>query len=204
LLSKRLSSSVYDEDILMLRHRADWQCNIEFFELANERELPKTLRELASSIRFTSSGASHHFISKAAMKIMIPKETPDARIVKKSAIRFKVKGTNLILELARFDVYRRTTFYKSHWSATLYNPDWDSLMGGEIGPGGIQPCGAGLETFFPSTESGNAQEEDGLIDVLRVVHRIAGLMGGPEIGFSSTARDESMAGLINVDLGTLF
>lgn len=200
--------SAYDHEyILTLSHRADWQCDIEFFEVAAERQLTKAQRELASSIRFTSSGDSHHFISKAAMNISIPKDTPEAHIVKKSAIRFKVKGTNLILELARFDVYRRTTFFRSHTSATLYNPDWDSLMGGDIGVDGaqVQPHGAGMEAFFPSTRGGNADEDAGLQEVLQIVQKIADLMGGSEIGLNEPNKEEeSIAGWMDVELGTLF
>lgn len=140
------------------------------------------------------------------MNIAIPKETLDARIVKKSAVRFKVKGTSLILELARFDVYRRTAFLKSYSSATLFNPNWDSLMGGQIGASDArtQPHGAGLGAFFPSTRGGNAHEGAGLREVLQVVQRVAELMGGPEIGLSEPAKAESMAGLMDVELGTLF
>jgi hypothetical protein len=165
---------------LTLSHRADWQCEIEFFEVAAERQLSKAQRELASSIRFTSTGDNHHFVSHAAMNIWIPKDTPDARIVKKSAIRFKVKGTNMILELARFDVYRRTNFLKSYLSASLYNPDWDSIMGGDIGGDGaqVQPYGADLEAFFPPVSGGNAEEGAGLKEVFDVVQKICGADGG--------------------------
>lgn len=200
------SSPHDDECILTLSHRADWQCDIEFFEVAAERLLSKYQRELASSIRFTSSGDNHHFVSHAAMNIWIPKDTPDAHIVKKSAIRFKVKGTNLVLELARFDVYRRTNFIKSYASASLYNPDWDSLMGGEIGVGGaqVQPHGAGLEAFFPSSLGGNVVEGDGLSEILFVVQKIAELLGSSEIGLNKPPKDESVDAWMDVELGTLF
>lgn len=140
------------------------------------------------------------------MNIAVSKDTPDVRIVKKSAITFKVKGTSLILELARFDVYRRTAFFKSYSSATLFNPNWDSLMGSQIKAtsGRAQSHGAGLEAFFPSTRGGIAPEGAGLREVLQAVQRIAELLGGPEIGLSEPAKAESMAGLMDVELGTLF
>ncbi|KAJ5880913.1 uncharacterized protein N7473_011966 [Penicillium subrubescens] len=186
--------------------RADWQCDIEFFEVAAERLLSKSQRELASSIRFTSNGDNHHFVSHAAMNIWIPRDTPDAHIVKKSAIRFKVKRTNLVLELARFDIYRRTKFIKSYASASLYDPNWDSLLGGEIGVGGaqIQPHGAGLEAFFPSSLDSNAVEGAGLIEVLYVVQKIAELLGGSAIGLNQPPKDENVAAWMDVELGTLF
>ena len=140
------------------------------------------------------------------MNIAVPKDTPDARIVKKSAIRFKVKGTSLILEFARFDVYRRSAFFKSYSSATLFNPNWDSLMGSQsrATDGRAQSHGTGLEAFFPSTRGDNAHEGAGLREVLQAVQGISKLLGGPEIGLSEPAKAESMAGLMDVELGTLF
>ena len=140
------------------------------------------------------------------MNIAVSKDTPDVCIVKKSAITFKVKGTRLILELARFDVYRRTALFTSYSSATLFNPNWDSLMSSQIEATGgrAQSHGAGLEAFFPSTRGGIAPEGAGLREVLQAVQRIAELLGGPEIGLSEPAKAESMAGLMDVELGTLF
>ncbi|EPS32262.1 hypothetical protein PDE_07222 [Penicillium oxalicum 114-2] len=188
-------------------YRADWQCTLKSFNVVRDRELTKAQQELASGIRFVGTMDNQHFGSDATMSIFVPKGTPDIRIVKKSAVQFKVKKTRLLLELSRFDIYNKTSFLRSQFGSTLYDPSWDTLMDGtKAGKGGSRiPQELSLDKLFPIPSDGTPKEgkANGLWSFLVTVQKIAELTGGPEVDLDKKTRDERMAKLIGHELGTL-
>ncbi|KAJ5489247.1 hypothetical protein N7539_004137 [Penicillium diatomitis] len=188
--------------------RADWQCTIESFKVVRDRDLTKAQQELASGIRFVSTCDNQNFGAAANMSIFVPRGTMDVRIVKKSALLFRVKKTNLTLELSRFDVYEKTSFLRTQYGATLHDPKWDTLME-EItsAKSDSKPSPTvSFEAFFPKPSDSTLGEDEanGLQYLLMTVQRLAELLGGPELGLNKKARGEKMANLIDLELGTLF
>ncbi|KAF7717088.1 Uncharacterized protein PECH_004501 [Penicillium ucsense] len=189
-------------------NRADWQCTIESFKVVRDRELTKAQQELASGIRFVSTCDNQYFGAAANMSIFVPRGTMDVRIVKKSALLFRVKKTNLTLELSRFDVYENTSFLRTQYGATLHDPKWDTLTE-EItsAKSDSEPSPTvSLEAFFPKPSDSTLGEDEanGLQYLLMTVQRLAELLGGPELGLNKKARGEKMANVIDLELGTLF
>lgn len=149
---------------------------------------------------------------KPRKNVIIPPDAPVTKFVEKAALQFRIKGTSYILELARFDEYQRysTTHDEwlrtpiQSWCATMFDPRWDTLLGGEVKPNTVRTArhGGGLPAFFQSsTGTGGDNGERGFWEFMRVVNRVAVLLGPSRQKFQS---EDEKAELLNVDLGTLF
>lgn len=127
--------------------------------------------------------------------------------MEKSALQFRIKGANYILELARFDEYKpissiqreESARHSATWAATLFNPFWESELGGGSQRKAPRPksAGEGIEALFPSASGLGLGGREGFSEFMTVVSKVADLLGYPH--------DEGGVGeLLHADFGTLF
>jgi hypothetical protein len=110
-----------------------------------------------------------NILAKPERKVIFPADAPVSRFVEKTAIRYSLKGTDYILEIARYDEYRRaevsvhpgqsgatitggiseTPF--TTWGASIFGTNWDNLLGGHanLPVGQAARYSPSLSTFFP-------------------------------------------------------
>lgn len=152
--------------------------------------------------------------SKPCKKVTF-KDQPFLRsIVEKAAIQLRVKGTNYIFELARFDYYRKMQSQWSEkpqvsWGASLFDPAWNRYLGTKLlsknSYRGPEPY-EGLACLFPPANSDeySAHNEKGFCEFLEIVRHIAGILGPGEgwSGMDPDYRDQTSP--LDVDLGLIF
>lgn len=145
-------------------------------------------------------------------------EAPVSKFVEKAALRFHVKGTRYIFELARFDAYRplRTKLIAMDsesmiphvnwqekptvsWAASVFAPEWDNALGenANLRPGNTAEHGGTLSAFFPPAEG--RDEDSGIWDFLTVVRKIADMLGPGQHPEQRRNGD-----VLDADPGTLF
>lgn len=136
---------------------------------------------------------------------------PDASVTKfiqKTAIQFKIKDTNYVLELARFEEFRCSdqevtgwTPPVVRWGATLLNPDWEELLRNKE----KRKAGVEMDMFLPGYQSGE-QDSPALQEFLEVIRKVADLLGPiPRPGEDLAPEGESFTkGVLDAEFGTLF
>ncbi|KAJ5689880.1 hypothetical protein N7462_004272 [Penicillium macrosclerotiorum] len=194
--------------------KTDWQCDIEFFEAVDGKDVKKTQREFASSVRFIGTKIAGYLDSHPEKRTSFPNDAPITRYVERTALNFQVKGTSLILEVIRFDEYRllsvpgkkTTSSPNISWGAVLFNPEWDIILEEDAEPDAhsIAQKRGGLKCFFPSTQDAGVREDAGFQELLQIVDKIGCLLGGPEVEMTEQARTTRVAGLLEGDVGSLF
>ena len=123
---------------------------------------------------------------------------PVARIVEKSALRYRLKGTNYIFELARYDEYSRAQLTASQillqgpssnnmspvpitsWGASIFDLQWDNMLGqhANFGVGHNAAWSPSLNTFFPCF--GDADPSDlrsGFNSLMPLIDQVSTLLG---------------------------
>lgn len=124
-----------------------------------------------------------------------------SKLVQKTAIKFKVKGTDYVLELARFEESHysstgrtRWTPPKIQWGAILTSQKWNNLLGDHI----KRLNGLGVDSLFPTP--------NGLKDFLETVKKISDILSPlPKPGDIPSNNEEINAvGVLDSELGALF
>lgn len=128
---------------------------------------------------------------------------PVAKFVEKSALRYRLKGTNYVLELARYDEYRRfarpltqsgidinmgTTYHISEepittWGASVFDLQWDNTLGkhANFGLGHAADWSPSLNTFFPCSDDPSPSDVRlGFNQFVDLTQRVASLLGPEE------------------------
>jgi hypothetical protein len=120
-----------------------------------------------------------------------------SRFVEKTAIRYRLKNTKYILEIARYDEYSRMTLPgyggqspaaitgpisevpSSSWGASIFDPNWDNLLGqhANIPLGHTARYSPSLNTFFPSIEETTGGKCKGFWELIALVRQVAELLG---------------------------
>ena len=122
---------------------------------------------------------------------------PVAILVEKSAVRYRLKGTNYVLELARYDEYRRVaaplmetgnnlnlgTVHRistepiTTWGASLFDLQWDNTLGkhANFNLGCAADWSPSLSTFFPSEDPSDIRQ--GFNQFVETTKRVATLLG---------------------------
>ncbi|RDW76432.1 uncharacterized protein DSM5745_06424 [Aspergillus mulundensis] len=197
--------------------RSDWQLEIKALEFHEAASINSALKAFSYDISFQHTENVGDIRAKAEKKVKFPRSPPVARYVEKSAVRYRIKGTNYIFEIARYDEYRREgvpTIYTggemlgsmsatpyTSWGASVFDPNWDNLLGGHanLGIGQTAKYNPNLATFFPSIEPSPKPEDQakGFWEFIGIVKQAAGLLGptrtstDPEVDAASEAESLS-------------
>ncbi|KAJ5620504.1 hypothetical protein N7510_004488 [Penicillium lagena] len=198
--------------------RSDWQLEIKSFEFHDADSIGGALRAFIRSIRFQNQQAVQTIASNPRRNVHFMAEAPVSKIVEKAALRFQVKGTRYIFELARFDAYMPlktkfiamgSEFMVPHvhwqekptvsWAASVFAPEWDNVLGenANLRPGNTVEHRGNLSAFFPPGEG--RDEDSGFCDFLTVVRKIADMLGPTQ-----HVEQQCNGDVLDTDLGTLF
>ncbi|KAJ5158709.1 uncharacterized protein N7500_008360 [Penicillium coprophilum] len=203
--------------------RSDWQLEVKALELCPEKEITPELDRFTRSIGFQWNPSVKSIGSKPQRKARFSFGSPVKHFVEKAAIQLQVKDSPHVFELARFDEY---TYAAGHWSmapkvtwgASLFNPDWDDILGEqvEVRADDISKNGC-LSVFFPQpgvdqeatdnekhktddeirkeAERRKMAEEEQLGLFMSTVQKVARMLGNP---------GGEMSDALETDLGSLF
>ncbi|KAL5339824.1 hypothetical protein BJX70DRAFT_397292 [Aspergillus crustosus] len=197
--------------------RSDWQLELKSLEFHQASTIDAALREFSHKIGFKCPAGQDKISAKPTRKVIFPPEPPVSRVVEKSAIRFRFKGTKYIFEIARYDEYRRNNMpigtgtivgamsdipYTS-WGASIFSTDWDNLLGVHANlPVGQSACySPKLVTFFPSGEPSPVphNQASGFWEFIGLVKQAAELLGPsgsiPDASDSETASNSGRTSL---------
>ncbi|OXV08262.1 hypothetical protein Egran_03978 [Elaphomyces granulatus] len=178
--------------------RADWQLEIKALQLHDTINVNAALRSFPHAIGFRSGVASERITDDIKRRVIFPESAPISRIIEKAAIRFRLKGTDYILEVARFDEYTRNGLQirdgrvqcpnptaisevpKTTWGASIFGVHWDNLLGqhANMEVGHVASWKRDLDTFFPKNEKGaSSGDHPGFQQFILQVKDIAALLG---------------------------
>lgn len=134
-------------------------------------------------------------------KVSFPASAPVSRFVEKTALRYRLKGTKYIFEIARYDEYSRAGIEvfqqlgsfvytgqmsevpSTSWGASIYHPDWDNLLGdhANLPVGRSAQWNPKLDTFFPPKDKATSEDGcGGFREFLDLVRRVGDLLSIPE------------------------
>ncbi|GIC92027.1 uncharacterized protein Aud_008483 [Aspergillus udagawae] len=177
--------------------RSDWQLEIKSLEFYETSSINAALRSFSHSINFRRTADINDISAKPQRKVVFPASAPVSRFVEKTAIRYRLKNTKYILEIARYDEYSRTTapgyggqnsaaitgpiseVPSSSWGASIFDPNWDNLLGqhANIPLGHTARYSPSLNTFFPPIEETTGGKYEGFWELIALVRRVAELLG---------------------------
>lgn len=207
--------------------RSDWQLEIKSLEFHAASTVDAALKTFSHSIGFECPIEIGAMIRAPERKVTFPAWAPVSRFVEKAALRFRVKRTNYIFEIARYDEYKRLPdkvlpslpgeFSKvpfTTWGASLFDPNWDNLLGqhANLPTGASTACSADLESFFtPQEQSATLDKSENFWQFIDLVKSVAEILGSNHITSTSgqivLKKHPSPAKgshIIDSDLGTLF
>ncbi|KAH1920523.1 hypothetical protein KXW47_008443 [Aspergillus fumigatus] len=176
---------------------SDWQLEIKSLEFYEASSINAALRSFSHSINFRRTADINDISAKPQRKVVFPASAPVSRFVEKTAIRYRLKNTKYILEIARYDEYSRMTLPgyggqspaaitgpisevpSSSWGASIFDPNWDNLLGqhANIPLGHTARYSPSLNTFFPSIEETTGGKCKGFWELIALVRQVAELLG---------------------------
>lgn len=131
-------------------------------------------------------------------KVIFPHIAPVARFVEKTSMRYRLKGTEYVLEIARYDEYCRVNAPGfpgqtpasmssdisdaplTSWGASVFDPNWDNLLGehANLPLGHSAGHDTGLDTFFPSLKPALSKSKNaGFWELISLVKELAAILG---------------------------
>lgn len=188
--------------------RSDWQLEIKALEFQEASSIDQALKTFSHSIQFTP-GADDGLRGVGKRRVTFSNSVPVARLIEKSSVRYRLVGTNYVLEIARYDAYHRVSnpgFYGlpgqpvvkqmtetpvTSWGASVFDLQWDNLLGkhASFGLGHTAEWSPSLNTFFPCPkESKSTNTSAGFTHFIQMVKQIAAILG-PEGGSKLKAID---------------
>lgn len=168
---------------------------MQFHEPTN---IGAALRAFSHAIGFESDAATCGISAPPKRRVTFPPTAPVSRFVEKTALRYRLKGTNYILEIARYDEYRRAGSQFSQgqvqnsnlgpildvpfttWGASIFGLDWDNLLGehANMEVGYSASWSPNLKTFFPPKAKTNPTDtSSGFWEFVNLVKDVAELLG---------------------------
>ncbi|KAB8220267.1 hypothetical protein BDV33DRAFT_203572 [Aspergillus novoparasiticus] len=193
--------------------RADWQLEIKSLEFYETSSIDAALKSFSHSIAFRRSTTIGDISAKPRRKVVFPSSAPVSRFVEKTAIRYRLKGTKYILEIARYDEYSRlkTDAFQGQapapalvtgeicdvpstsWGASIFDSNWDNLMGEQanLSVGHSARHSPELHTFFPpKIISDSNDKNEGFWEFINLVKRVAEVLSPaqPRSSSENTAR----------------
>lgn len=206
--------------LFTLLSRTDWQYDIEFFESLRSGDISSKQAEFVKSVRLASPNYGSGIGAAPSRRVVFSTVLPVAKYVEKAALQFKIKGTDYILELARFDEYtpisprrrERTSTAAVSWGATLFNPQWDITLGFRNSPDSgaaqrfeMSAQHGGLAALFPSSKGPETETNtEGFQEFINIISRVSELLGPGQDWSARTAAKENMTRFLDTELGTLF
>ncbi|PYI12561.1 hypothetical protein BO78DRAFT_435009 [Aspergillus sclerotiicarbonarius CBS 121057] len=193
--------------------RSDWQLELKSLEFYETSSIDAALREFSHTIKFTRTAHMDDISATPERKVTFSASAPVARFIEKTAVRYRLKGTNYILEIARYDEYCRanlpalpgllptymgpfTPVPNTSWGASLFDPHWDNLLGehANLPIGQSAKYHPNTNTFFPARgPSGDGEKSRGFWDFANMVKQIAELMGpGRALAGDKASADPSL------------
>ncbi|KAL1885590.1 hypothetical protein Plec18167_001085 [Paecilomyces lecythidis] len=178
--------------------RADWQLEIKALQFHEPANIGAALKAFSHAIGFKFDAASSGISAPPKRRVTFPSNAPVSRFVEKTALRYRLKGTKYILEVARYDEYRRAGIQFSQgqvqisnpgpvldvpfttWGASIFGLDWDNLLGehANMGVGHSASWSPNLKTFFPSKAKTNPTDTtSGFWEFMNLVKDVAELLG---------------------------
>ncbi|KAJ5244183.1 hypothetical protein N7489_004279 [Penicillium chrysogenum] len=201
--------------------RSDWQLEVKALELCPENEIPPDLDKFMRSIGFQWNANAKSIGSAPKRKARFSYGSPIKRFVEKATIQLQVKDSPHVFELARFDEYTYAAGQwsmnpKVSWGASLFNPDWDDILGEQADIKVLDTSkDACLSVFFPPPGDGEERtEKQKTDDELRKEAEIRKVEEEKQLGlFMSTVQQVArmlgnpgaeMPDVLETDLGSLF
>ncbi|GMF72721.1 unnamed protein product [Aspergillus oryzae] len=183
------------------------------FEFYETSSIDAALKSFSHSIGFRRSTTIGDISAKPERKVVFPSSAPVSRFVEKTAIRYRLKSTKYILEIARYDEYSRLKTDASQgqapapalvtgeicdvpstsWGASIFDSNWDNLMGEQanLSVGHSARHSPELHTFFPpKTISDSNDKNEGFWEFISLVKRVAEVLSPaqPRSSLENTAR----------------
>lgn len=169
------------------------------------------LTAFSNSIRLRSNTDIGTLTGKPQRNVVFSASVPVSRVVEKTAIRYRLKGTTYILEIARYDEYTSNAVSAppdadqptqnqmseapvTSWGASLFDSNWDNLLGqhGNLPIGVSTRYSSDLSTFFPPEELDNEDKKAGFRRFIGLVRQVAEILGAkatPPTASSEKNRD---------------
>jgi hypothetical protein len=145
------------------------------------------MSEFDHQIRFRDGVMQESLLAEPNRRAMLPDGFPVKRIIEKAAIQYPIKGTEYVLEIARYDTYVKQSGAgksnmsfgppSSSWGTTVYGLNWDENLARLAGTKEVQQMGFNsvLDPFFsPKIEDGNKAGFQGFINVVKEVAWVLG------------------------------
>ncbi|PGH12195.1 hypothetical protein AJ80_06815 [Polytolypa hystricis UAMH7299] len=195
--------------------RSDWQLEIKALNFDEVSNIDQSLKSFSSSIRFVLRDGDG-FRGEGRRRVTFTDTVPVTRLVEKSAVRYRLKGTKYLLELARYDTYNRVKvpapmglpqFFSLNrmaevpvttWGASLFDVNWDNELGkhATFGVGQAADWSPSLNTFFPNfdKDSDPSDMRAGFGQFVGLVNRVAALLGAAKVHPSEQTGNDPSAG----------
>lgn len=182
--------------------RCDWQIEIKSLEFHETQSIDAALRAFSHSIGFQCTTDIGVLTAKPKRKVTFPGTAPVSRFIEKTAIRYRLKGTQYILEIARYDEYRRAMMPAfpgqnpptlsgpisevpfTSWGASLFDSNWDNLLGqhANLQVGLSTRYTPDLDRFFPPKEQSDSGDKTaGFSQFLDLVKQVSELLGSDRV-----------------------
>ncbi|OAX82922.1 hypothetical protein ACJ72_02729 [Emergomyces africanus] len=173
--------------------RSDWQVEIKALDFHEQSSIEQSLKSFDHSIQF-KSGPTDGLRGTAVQRVTFSDLALVSKITEKSALRYCLKGTKYIFELARYDTYHRAIrsgppyigdlikmnqVAETTWGASIFHQEWDNLLGknGNFRVGETADWSASLSTFFPCLSDENSTDINaGFHQFLDLVNKVATLL----------------------------
>lgn len=170
---------------------------IKALEFHKASAIDQSLDSFAHSVKFKTEAAEGGLKAEAQRKVMFSDGVQVARLIEKSALRYRLKGTSYTFELARYDEYRHVGMEISQgrpvqpqpnqlskvpvtsWGGSIFDMHWDNVLGehANYGVGRSADWRPNLNTFFPSREDPNTTNiRAGFSEFSNLVTRISELL----------------------------
>lgn len=177
--------------------RCDWQIETKSLELHDPLSIDAALTTFSRSIGLHCTSDIGTLTGKPKRNVIFPATIPVSRIVEKTAVRYRLKGTPYILEIARYDEYTRNAVpappdsdqptpnnqmsevLSTCWGASLFDSNWDNLFGqhGNLPAGVATRYSPDLTTFFAPKKPDTEDKTAGFWRFIGLVRQVAEILG---------------------------
>ncbi|PGH00154.1 hypothetical protein GX51_05967 [Blastomyces parvus] len=173
--------------------RSDWQLEIKALDFQEQSNIEQSLKSFDHSIQF-KRGPADGLRGTAVQRVTFSDIASVSKITEKSALRYCLKGTKYVFELARYDTYHRVIHpgppytgdcnkmnqtAETTWGASIFRQEWDNMLGqnGNFRVGQTADWSTSLNTFFPCLSDEDSTDVNaGFHQFIRLVNKVAKLL----------------------------
>ncbi|KAG2415484.1 hypothetical protein HFD88_006675 [Aspergillus terreus] len=187
--------------------RSDWQLEIKSLEFHEASSIDASLKEFGHSVKIPHNTKITDISAPPRRKVIFKDSPPVSRLVEKTAFRYRLKGTDYTLEVARYDEYVRKNLFNmqdqsvtaaagqfsevpfTSWGASIFDSKWDNLLGehANLPVGQSAKYNPNLDTFFLPRQSAVPNEKGaGFWELVDLVKRVAEVLGPTRISPEGT------------------